>query len=181
MFRLTRWLAFIFLLPLMGCANPNAAPSGKDVFTWANQTLEAALSQTNGVKPEFFELARIPDDFVFPKVPADFGEATITRVISDDYSNFLRDMGIVSSLADHCGLPWQKQNFIPMREWYKSRLPGDERNGYLLYRIGVVHGYAMGKTDTLLKHWKIDCERFKVDIDGKLFADAFPARGEVFP
>jgi len=174
MFRFSRIAPFVVLFPILSCTQAKTVPSDNEVFVWARKNLEAAFSQTDRIKPDFFEAARIYDSFDYAKTPEDFDEVKFPKTITDDNAGFLRNVGIVSALAEHCKLQWSERNFLPMMQWQRARLPKPERNGYLIYRIGVSHGFAMGKTELILKHWQIDCDRFKADIEGKLFADVFP-------
>ena len=156
------------------CAKSKPVPNDNDVFQWAQDNLKIAFSQTNEIKPEFFELAKIPADVEYEKTYLDFDETTAPSPISLKNANFLRDVGVVSALADHCKLRWNDNNFLPMMQWQRNRAPEINRQGYKIYTIGFSHGYSMGVTDTLLKTWQPDCERLRNDLKGKLFADVFP-------
>lgn len=174
MLKFSRIIPFVALFLIFSCAQAKKRPSDSEVFAWARINLEVAFSQTDRIKPEFFEVTRIPDDFDYAKTPESFYEVRPPRTITDDNASFLSDVGIVSALAEHCKLQWEERNFLPMMQWQRARLPKSEHRGSLIYRIGVSHGFAMGKTELILKHWKIDCDRFKTDIEGRLFADMFP-------
>ena len=167
------FLLFFTLVATVSCQQSTPPPIESEVFAWGEATLESAVSQTDRLKPKFFELARIPSDYKYLKTAKDFGEKDLDKKISDSNANFLRDVGIVSALAEHCELPWNEDNFLPMMQWQRTRLPKEERNGLLTYRIAVSHGYAMSITDDVLEHWQPDCDQLKIDIDGKLFANVF--------
>jgi hypothetical protein len=77
-------------------------------------------------------------------------------------------------LAEHCELPWNERNFLPMMQWQRTNLTNDERQGVLITRIGFSHGFAMGRTETLLRTWKPNCDQLKIDLDNRMFADVFP-------
>lgn len=163
---------FLALVAASSCQQSSPPPDDADVFAWGQTTLARAVSQTDRLQPAFFETARIPKDFEYKKTGADFGEEN-SKQISELNANFLRNVGIVSALAEYCKLPWNEDNFLPMMQWQRTRLPKEERNGLLTYRMAVSHGYAMGITDDVLEHWQPDCDQLKIDLDRKLFADVF--------
>jgi len=156
------------------CTKTNPVANDSEVFQWAQDNLNIAFSQTDQIKPKFFERAKIPTDYKYKKTYLDFNETIAPTPISLENADFLRDVGIVSALAEHCKLPWNEKQFLPMMQWQRNRNPDMNRQGYKIYTIALSHGYAMGITDTLLKTWQPDCEQFKSDFEGKLFADKFP-------
>ena len=167
-------LFIALILPILGCSLNQHETSEAEVIEWARLNLETALSQTKQIKPEFFEAALIPSDFEYPKSPADFDESGPPQEIATADAEFLRNVGIVSALAEHCQLEWNDRNFLPMMQWQRTRVPQSQRNGHLIYKMGFSHGYAMGTTDRILEHWEVDCDRLKSDLSGKLFADVYP-------
>jgi len=171
-FRAKILLSIVALITAVSCQESSPPPDDAEVFAWGKATLTSAVSQTDRLRPKFFETARIPNDFEYKKTGKDFGEEEFKK-ISESNANFLRDVGIVSALAEYCKLPWNENNFLPMMQWQRTRLPDNERNGLLTYQMAVSHGYAMGITDDVLEHWKPNCDQLKTDLDGKLFADVF--------
>lgn len=53
------------------------------------------------------------------------------------------DRGLVSGVAEHCGLAWQRQNFVPMMAYWRDIQKKTERQMAL---IGVMHGIVQGQT-----------------------------------
>ena len=118
--------------------------------------------------------AIIPKTFKFNRTAKSFEEPENYTYFPDDQNaQFLRNVGIVSSLADHCKLDFDNLNFLPMMQWQREYLGPSERSGYKIYVIGVSHGYAMGSTDKWLQENPIDCQRFKDNFKGRSFKDRF--------
>jgi len=49
--------------------------------------------------------------------------------------------GVLSAMAQHCGLDWQKQNFAPMMAYWRQNMKKNERQMAL---IGLLHGIMQG-------------------------------------
>lgn len=167
---------FILTSAIVFCACSGSGPvaSKADVYSWGSENLETAMSQTDVVLPKFFEVALVPSDFNYDTVEDLNVSADEPVSISPDNALFLRDVGIVSALAEYCDLPWNERNFLPMMQWQRAHLSKDERQGVLITRIGFSHGFAMGRTGTLLNVWQPDCTLLRNDLDGRMFADVFP-------
>lgn len=156
------------------CTKKNPTPSKTDVYTWSKTTLEI-LSGAGVKELEDLKLdAVIPRDFEFQRRPNDFGE-DISNLFVPDHLNteLIRNLGITSAIAEHCGINYETLNFLPMMQWQRTLLPSEERNGYKIYVIGLSHGYAMGRTDIWLETNQIDCEMVNAKLSGRLFIEKF--------
>ena len=49
--------------------------------------------------------------------------------------------GVISGSAEHCGLDWQKLNFLPMMSYFRNAQKSPDRKMAL---VGLVHGIAQG-------------------------------------
>ncbi|MBL0948656.1 hypothetical protein [Brevundimonas sp.] len=62
--------------------------------------------------------------------------------LSDDEAGRVAGIALMSALAEHCGLDWSGQSFMPMmREWRMQ--PGGSNRKYAL--IGGVHGFVQAE------------------------------------
>ena len=90
-----------------------------------------------------------------------------------DEKTFLRDAGIISSIAEKCGLDWNEGNFAPIMKWHRKFLPPSEQNGYFIGFVGFSHGFAQGRTDIWLETNDAKCEAALPILKGNLYADNF--------
>ena len=55
--------------------------------------------------------------------------------------------GIISAVAEHCGLDWEQRSFLPMMAYFRQRQGKTERQMAL---VGGVHGIIQGQLVTVL-------------------------------
>ena len=159
---------------LAACAPKQEVPSKADALEWSETTLNIVTAGYPSSLDTLIRDAVIPKTFKFNQTPKSLGEAENYTYFPDDQNaQFLRNVGIVSSLADHCKLDFDNLNFLPMMSWQREYLSRSEHSGYKIYVIGVSHGYAMGSTDKWLQDNPIDCTRFKDNFKGRSFKESF--------
>ena len=158
---------------LTACTPKQETPSKTEALEWSQTTLRAVTQGAPNMDTLMSE-AIIPRTFNFSRSAKSFEEAENYVYFPDEQNTqFLRNVGIVSALADHCKLDFDSLNFLPMMQWQREFLKPSERSGYKIYVIGVSHGYAMGSTDKWLQENPIDCSRFKDNFKGRSFKDRF--------
>jgi hypothetical protein len=59
--------------------------------------------------------------------------------VTDDEAAEIAATAVISAMAEHCGLDWSGQSFLPMMDRWRSRQGGTVRR-YAL--IGGMHGYV---------------------------------------
>ncbi len=86
---------------------------------------------------------------------------------------FLRDAGVISSVAEYCDLEWDEKQFLPMMQWQRLSVPKSEIYGYQIAVVGYIHGLAQGHTDKWLSENEAECGKVREILKGNLFADKF--------
>jgi hypothetical protein len=61
--------------------------------------------------------------------------------ITDEQARAIVTAGIISVLAEHCELDWEKRNFFPLMRHHRETLKMTERQMAL---VGLLHGVTMG-------------------------------------
>lgn len=69
-----------------------------------------------------------------------------------------------SSMAEHCGLDWQRRNFLPLMQLHRQRFKMSERQMAL---VGLLHGITMGVVGGTVKG-KPCAPETKAAVEGKL-------------
>jgi hypothetical protein len=116
------------------------------LLAWAGP----ALAQTSGgSSPEFHRhiLKLALDNFKKARcalnqacAPATTEERQ-TPPISDDQARRIVGSAVISTMAEHCRLDWQRRNFEPLMAYHRAKLGMSERQVAL---VGLIHGIAMG-------------------------------------
>ena len=169
------YIVLIFtLVVLTACEKVTPIATKENVKYWSHNTL---MSLTSDYPDSFIEIrqsAVLSKDFNFPKGPEDFGEKADNLFITESLNaSLIRDIGLISIIAEHCGLDWNERNFLPMMQWQRNYLPENERKGYKIYVIGVSHGFAMGTASQWIEENPIDCKNVKVNLKNNFFSDVF--------
>lgn len=60
--------------------------------------------------------------------------------ITDEQARMIISSAAVSVMAEHCGLDWQRRNFLPLMAHHRQGLRMNERQ---LAIVGLLHGIAM--------------------------------------
>lgn len=162
------------MLVTISCSLNKEHAQVSDVHTWGSQTV-ASLAE---IYPDSFQAmtegAIIPNDFDYAKLSLDYDKSSnIDAELSLTEKSFLRDAGVISSIAEFCGMEWNNKNFDPIMAWHRRNLSPLERRGYKIAKTGVTHGFAQGRMDWWLKTNDPHCLKVRSILDGNLFADNF--------
>lgn len=63
--------------------------------------------------------------------------------VSDDEANDIADVALISAIAEHCGLDWANQSFLPMMEDWWTRPGGSPRKSAI---VAGIHGFVQAMT-----------------------------------
>jgi hypothetical protein len=68
--------------------------------------------------------------------------------LSDEQARSIVSAGVISVTADHCGLDWQRWNFVPLMRHHRETLKLNEREMAL---VGLLHGITMGQVGEIAR------------------------------
>ena len=148
------------------------AQSVDDVAEWSAKLL-ADVSGEVEIYGDAANATLLPEDFQFGDDLRYTGDRGTDRTIPLKDREILRNVGIVSGMAEGCGLDWADRNFLPMMQWQRSRLPESDRNGLYVAKLGASHGVAMQIGSLLTQLPDFDCDSFRAAVDGSMFVDRF--------
>ena len=172
---------FIFILAfcsfLFSACNSNQKPSFETVYEWSETTLNLVPHENNEEEWATFiqsAVLNVSFDAVISRMDLEAGKYD-ERELEIDTKNrqFVRNVGIVSSIADYCELDFDNLNFLPMMQWQRDIVYPQNRQGNEIKYLGFAHGFAMGTTDDWLEDNSIDCDIFSERLLGNFFEDKF--------
>ena len=73
--------------------------------------------------------------------------------------------GVLSGIAEHCGLDWQRRNFVPMMAYWRTTVKKSERQ---LALVGVVHGITRGRPQAIMRSQGPCTDQARQSVDGQL-------------
>ena len=155
-------IAIVGSVFLFGCTENTAVKVEANkpaVYSWSN----AQIARLEKIYPEAFKerLLAAPSDET-NQLPFDKVDLI-----------FLRDAGIISSVAEFCGLDWAEKNYLPIMQWQRLQVSDSEKNGEKIAIAGALHGAYQGQTDGWLNDNDAKCDQARNVLDGNLFADKF--------
>lgn len=122
-----RFLLVLVLAILPGIAQ---AQSGRPADPISDEEVRRALSL--GVE-NFQRLKCDGNRFCPPATP----EERASPPLSLAEARAIMQRGVLSGLAEHCGLDWQRRNFAPMMDYWRASMKKSERQMAL---VGFLHG-----------------------------------------
>jgi len=169
------FLSAIFFVALLATCSANKQTESKaDVYAWSIGTLTELATIYPTSFQTMIETAYMPDGLDFTKANLNYDKNSNMQLSLDSVDKkTLRNIGIISSLAEYCDLEWVSNNFSPMMQWQRLHVSVKERNGYQIRVVGFIHGFAQGSADGWLQKNSAKCEQVRRILKGRLFSDKF--------
>ena len=68
--------------------------------------------------------------------------------LTDEQARIIVSTAVISVTAEHCGLDWQRRNFVPLMKNHRETLRLDDRQMAL---VGLLHGITMGQVGDVVR------------------------------
>ncbi len=98
------------------------------------------------------------------KACAPVSDAERMTLITDVQAKTIVSAATISTLAEHCGLDWQKRNFVPLMMYHREKLKMTERQ---MAVVGLLHGIAMNIVGDVVRKTPCAAE-MKTNVEAKL-------------
>ena len=168
-----RYISVLFCTAVLAVLPAHAQTlSDADVEAWAASTVDLAYTDPK-LASAIRELATLPADFDFPDTLRFSGQAGTDRGLTDSERQTVASVGLLSAFGEACGMAWEDLNFLPFMQWFRSRLPEEDRNGRLVAKVGASHGFAMNVGAQVAEVALPDCERLRPDMEPQFFSKVF--------
>jgi hypothetical protein len=86
--------------------------------------------------------------------------------LSNDQARAIVQAATISTMAEHCGLDWQRRNFAPLMRHHRDSLRMGERQMAL---VGLLHGLTMSMTEAQVKAQPCTSD-LRATVDQRLIA-----------
>lgn len=85
--------------------------------------------------------------------------------VTDDEAAAIARTALISAMAEHCGLDWEGQSFLPMMAGWRS-VPGIDNRKLAL--VGATHGVVQGQALTAVRQGGACSEQMRAATQSRL-------------